>query len=1209
MIDALETILSRPKTVLTLMIVMVIAGILTYISIPKEANPDIDVPVYLININQRGVSPQDSERLLVKPMETQLRGIEGLKEFSAFASEGNATIVLEFQIGSNKEKILADIRDKVDQAKAQLPSDADEPGVFETNFALQPTMIVTLSGDLPERTLYEHARKLKDEIETISTVKSANLKGTREEQLEVVLDLLKLESYNISNEELVRAVTSYNQLVPAGFIDDGNARFNLKLPGLVESAQDVYSIPIKQNGEGVVTLGQVAEIRSNFKDASSYTRVNGQPAMSIEVVKRIGTNIIENNKEVRNIVEEFTKEWPSTIKINFMIDQSNFIFEVLGSLQSSIMTAISLVMIVVIAALGFRSGLLVGLAIPTSFMVGFLILASLGMTVNMMVMFGLVLTVGMLVDGAIVMIEYADRKMAEGLEPREAYNRAAKLMFWPIVSSTATTLAAFLPLLLWPGTAGEFMSYLPIMVIIVLTASLLTALVFVPVTGTFIAQSGAFLRTNIRFVYAFLAASLGGAIAFGFFKTQRFDALQGALREFKLTLENTSISNADALIEAEKVATSFGTNIALPVFLVLGAIAFWLLGKINLERSQSKEDEVVSENVRMLSAQAELKPKQMTGIIGLYVRFLNLVSNNLIGNAIVIASVIGITAATFITFGQNSAGVEFFVDEEPDVAIVFVQARGNLSGKDIRDLAIEVEHEILQTPGIDNVVLTATAPGGGGGGGGINLEAPQDTPADVVASMQIELVDFGERRKAAEIFKEIETRTANIPGIKVEVRKIEGGPPTGKDINLQITSTNYDDLLIQVKRVRDFVDTMEHLENVEDSRPLPGIEWQIDVNREEAGRYNAGIAQIGYMVQLVTNGVNIGKYRPDNSEDEVDIPVRLPESQRSLQSLQELRLRTPNGQVPITNFIDMKAQQKVTSITRRDGVYAMDIKAGVDQSVPFENRTLTPNDKIAELETWLDAQEWPSNLNFKFRGGDEDQEESGAFLGQAAAGALFLMFIILVTQYNSFYQTFLTLSTVILAVVGVLIGLMVTGQKFSIIMTGTGVVALAGIVVNNAIVLIDTYNRLRSEGVNVNQAVLKTSAQRLRPIMLTTITTIMGLIPMALQINMDYFERTISVGSITAIWWVQLSTAIIAGLTFSTLLTLVLTPVMLSLPENIARLFRKPTPSNAPQVTTDIIEGEVLGRTQSATKIGKAKQKKTKRVGKTSKLNKLGPAE
>ena len=1132
MTGALESILSRPRTVLTLMVVMVIAGVLSYIAIPKEANPDIDVPVYYVSINQQGISPEDAERLLVRPMETELRGLDGLKELTAIASEGHAAIILEFEIGTDKDAVLPDIRDKVDLAKAELPSDADEPVIFETNFALQPTIIVTLSGDVPERTLYSQARKLKDEIEAISTVREVNLKGNREELLEVVLDLMKLESYDITQDELLNALTQYNQLVPAGFIDDGNARFNIKLPGLVETAQDVFSIPIKQSGEGVVTLGDVAEIRRTFKDPSTYTRVNGQPAISLEVVKRLGTNIIENNTAVRETVNSFSQSWPDTIKINFLIDQSSFIFDVLGSLQSSILTAISLVMIVVVGSLGLRSGLLVGLAIPTSFMVGFLILATLGMTVNMMIMFGLVLTVGMLVDGAIVMTEYADRKIGEGLGTDEAYKRAAKLMFWPIVSSTATTLAAFLPLLFWPGVPGEFMSYLPIMVIIVLSASLITALVFVPATGMTMTRYTAWARRNARLAQTLHVAIAAAVLTFLILDDQQFQLVG-----------------------------------AMGALLVAAVGTWWLMGAVIRRRASLPKPEVDQE-ASMLSAGSELDISKLKGAMGVYVRFLNVVTRGLAGNIMVIVFALAITVGTFMAFGQFSRGVEFFVDEEPDIAILFVSARGNLSARDIRDLAVEVESEVLQVEGIDNIVLTATAPGGGGGGG-IDVAAPQDQPPDVVATMQIELADFNLRRKATEIFDEIRQRTADIAGIKVEIRKMEGGPPTGKDVRIELKSPNYDTLVENIARVRNHFDSQTDLRDIEDGRPLPGIEWEMTVNREEAGRYNAGVASVGAMVQLVTNGVLIGKYRPDDSEDEVDIRVRLPEAERSLEQLDQLRLRTPNGQVPIGNFVEINAQPKVSSITRRDGLYAMDVKANLAEGAQFQGRAMTPNDKVGQIQSWLDGQEWPDTVQFRFRGADEEQAESGEFLAKAAFASLFLMFLILVTQFNSFYQTFLTLMTVILAVVGVLIGMMVTGQKFSIIMTGTGVVALAGIVVNNAIVLIDTYNRMRADGVEIHEAVLKTSAQRFRPIFLTTFTTILGLVPMALTINLDYINQIITVGSITSIWWVQLSTAVISGLAFSTLLTLILTPVMLTLPTNFGAFIGRWSKSDAQDKAAD----------------------------------------
>ncbi|MEP1205897.1 MAG: efflux RND transporter permease subunit [Rhizobiaceae bacterium] len=1145
MTSALAVILSRPKTVLMMMLVMIIAGVATYISIPKEANPDIDVPVYFVQVGQQGISPNDAERLLVRPLETKLRGLDGLKEITTISSQGSAVAVLEFNIDTDKDKVLADIRDKVDQAKSEMPADADEPIINETNFALQPTIIVTLSGQVPERTLYRYARRLKDEIEAINSVREATLSGNREEMLEVVLDLARLESYNITQGELLTALSENNQLVAAGHMDNGTGRFNLKVPGLVESAADVYSIPIKQNGEAVVTLGDVTEIRRTFKDASAFTRVNGEPAIALQVVKRIGTNIIVNNDAVRALVKDFSKNWPETIKINYLLDQSSFIGEVQGSLQASIMTAIALVLIVVVSSLGLRSGLLVGISVPVSFAVGFMILGLAGMTVNMMVLFGMVLTVGMLVDGAIVVTEYADRKLAEGMPASEAYTRAAQLMFWPVVSSTATTLAAFLPLLLWPGVPGEFMSYLPIMVIIVLTASLMTALIFLPTAGA---------------LTGWMAAKIGrtGGIVLTAFST----SFVLAFAAFALA-EHGMLFGLETVAEATKdtVGPAVGTGVnvvALVVAAAVGLVAFPLMfGFLTWRaRQEAKEDPVTL----MFTSRQALDIKKVPGALGGYLKFLKFASGNLFGNLLVITAIITTAFIVFGQFGEKSAGVEFFVDEEPDQAIVLVSARGNLSATQVRDLVGEVEDVILTIPGIRNSVMIATAPGGGNGTSN-PIGGVQDKPADVVGELQIEMANYCCRRKAVEIFRDIREKTAVIPGMIVEVRKIEGGPPTGKDIRLQVKSTDYDDMVATVGVARKYFDTLTGIQDLEDGRPLPGIEWELKVNREEAGRYNAGIVAIGSMVQLVTTGVQIGKYRPDDSEDELDIRVRLPKAERSFDFLDKLKLPTAQGQVPLANFVERTAKPKVSSITRKDGLYSMEVKANIIQNFDFVTkdgitRKLTPDDKVAEIQAWLATQSFPDTIQFKFRGGDEEQKESGEFLAKAAGIALFLMFIILLTQFNSFYQTILTLSTVVLAIVGVLIGLMVTGQKFSIIMTGTGVVALAGIVVNNAIVLIDTFNRLRAEGVETREAILKTSAQRLRPIMLTTITTILGLIPMALQINMNFFERVVSSGGITSVWWVQLSTAIISGLAFSTVLTLVMIPSLLALPTNIAAPFK-----------------------------------------------------
>ena len=1127
MIHALEQILRRPKTVLTVMLVMLIAGIATYIAIPKEANPDIDVPIFSIQTIQQGISPQDAERLLVRPMETELRGIDGLKEITAVAFEGGANVTLEFDVDFNKDKALADIRDKVDQAQAEFPENAEEPIITETNFSLQPTIFVTLSGNVPERTLHRLANQLQDEIEAISSVREANLLGEREELLEVVIDLEKLESYSINQSELLTAVTANNQLVEGGFLDSDGGRFALKVPGLVENVPNVYQIPVRQVGEAVITLGDVAELRRTFKDPSSVTRVNGKPAIAISVVKRIGQNIIANNKEVRETVENFTKDWPQTIEVDFVLDQSGFIYEVLGSLEASIMTAIFLVMIVVVATLGIKSSLLVGFSIPLSFMVGFLILGLTGYTVNIMVMFGLVLTVGLLVDGAIVMTEYADRKMSEGMSHNEAYIRAAKLMFWPIVSSTATTLAAFLPLLLWPGVPGEFMSYLPIMVIIVLSASLMTAMVFLPASGAVLGQVFALIARNAVITTTLVAAIAAG----GLFYTVSAKLLGNYFDE-------TIMNEAQIIMSA-----AFGILVGVMVL----PLARWSAKRSN---NQSKIDH----NASLLSGGRPLEINKLTGFTGVYARTINKLANTLLGNITVLILTIGLCGSTIYFLQSNFNGVEFFVDEEPDNTIVFVSARGNLSAKEASDIVGEVETIILDIPGIRSAVTTATSPTGSSNsssGGGVG--EVQDKPNDAIGEISLELEDYKARPTWSWIESEIRAKTIQLPGIKVEPKKIQGGPPTGKDLRLEIKSNDYAKMIEAVGTVRAFLDERIELQDIEDARPLPGTTWELTIDREQAARHNATVVAIGGMVQLVTNGVLIGTYRPDDSDEEVDIRVRLPEHQRTLSKLDELRLPTSSGLVPLSNFIKREAKPKVSSITRRDGLYAMDLKANLVKGTQYDGRAMVPDDMVKEVDTWIKSKTWDEAVQFRFRGADEEQKESGQFLVKAMVGSLFLMFIILLTQFNSFYQTFLTLATVILAVFGALIGMMVTGQKFSIIMTGTGIIALAGIVVNNAIVLLDTYNRMRADGTDIHDAIVKTAAQRLRPILLTTITTIAGLIPMATQINLNFFQQVISVGGITSIWWVQLSTAIIFGLAFSTLLTLILIPTMLAVPQNFTK--------------------------------------------------------
>lgn len=1038
----IEAALGHSRTILTSMVLLVAAGIISFITIPKEADPDIPIPIFYVSIVHQGISPEDAERLLIRPMETELRSLEGLEDITSIASQGHAGILLKFDVNFDKDAALQDVREKVDLARAKLPNDTDEPIVREFNAALFPVLIVTLSGDVPERALYNAARKLKDEIEAVPTVLQAELVGHREELLEVVIDPAKLESYNISQGELINIVSLNNRLVAAGNIDTGQGRFSVKVPGLFETREDVLNLPVKVSGEGVVTLSDIADIRRTFKDPNGYARFNGHPAIAIEITKRIGTNIIDNNDQVRDAVARFTAEWPESIHVNYTLDASSWIYRSLGSLQSSIMTAIILVMIVVVAALGLRSAMLVGIAIPTSFMIGFFFLASAGYTINMMVMFGMLLAVGMLVDGAIVVVEYADRKMSEGLDRREAYMLAAKRMFWPVASSTATTLAAFLPMLLWPGVSGKFMSYLPITLIVVLSASLLTALIFVPAMGA-------------------------------------------------------------------------------------------LFGK-----AETENDEVL----KQLAGAETGDIRALPGLTGSYVRMLDTLVQY---PGRVLAATGVILVGTIMLFSAFNNGVEFFVDTEPEQAIVLVSARGNLSAQDTLSLARDVEDIVLRTDGV-KTVFTRTGPGLGSGSSGRN-----DVPKDLIAQMMIELKPYEERRKGAVILEDIRQQTKSLPGIKVELRKQEDGPPTGKDIQIELTSTDYRKMLETTAMIRAHLDTeVKGLIDVEDGRPLPGIEWIMTVDREMAGRFGADVTSVGAVIQLVTNGIMIGEYRPDDAQDEVDIRARFPDSYRVLDQLDQLRVQTQRGLVPITNFVTRDAQPQVSTIERINGYRRIMLKANTAID-PATGDKINVDEKVREISAWLASQDIDPAVRVKFRGANEEQAESASFLGGALIGALFLMFIILLTQFNSFYHSVLTLSTVVLSTVGVLIGMVVTGQPFSVIMTGTGIVALAGIVVNNSIVLIDTYQRLREDAMDAVEAVLRTAGQRLRPIMLTTITTMFGLLPMALQVNLNFASREIVLGGPVSVWWVQLSTAIIFGLGFSTLLTLVLVPVLLAAPSVI----------------------------------------------------------
>jgi multidrug efflux pump len=1047
----IEASFRRSRTVFVALVLILVAGMIAYVAIPKESDPDVQIPVLYVSMNHDGISPEDAERLLVRPMETELRGIEGVKEMRSTAGEGRASVALEFEAGVDIDAALADVRAQVDIAKAELPEETDEPVVEEVNLALFPVLVVTLSGDLPERTLVRVAEELEDAVEGVPQVLDVEIAGEREELIEVVIDPQKIEAFDLRADEIIEAVSRNNQLVAAGTLDTGQGRFAIKVPGLFESVADIYAMPVKAVGDTVVTLADVATVRRGFKDPESFARVDGQPALALEVSKRLGTNILDTVAAVRAVVDAARPDLPAELEVGFIQDTSDNIRSMLHELQNSVLSAVVLVMIVVVAALGLRSALLVGFAVPGAFLTAILAIALGGLTVNMVVLFGLILAVGMLVDGAIVVTELADRRMAEGYGRRDAYRGAAERMAWPITAATATTLAAFLPLVFWPGIVGEFMRYLPITLLATLAASLFMALIFVPNIG----------------------AMIGG--------TPRPP----------------------------------GGELAL----------------------------VGDERADLL--------RQTRGLTRLYLRALD---RALAHPLKVLVAALAVAVGVYAAYGAFGRGIEFFPEVEPERAQVLVQARGDLSIFERDALVREVEDRILDVDGVRAFYTNTKVRFTG-----------DDVDDDTVGLILLEFEHWRERRPARAIMAEIEDRTADLAGVEIEVREEEQGPPTGKPVQVEVAAARPAVLDEVTAQVRARFDGMDGLVNVSDSRPVPGIEWEVDVDRTQASRYGADVATVGPLVQLVTNGVKVGTYRPDDADDEIDIRARYPETDRGLGRLDALRVPIEGGAVPLANFVERRAVPKVSELERVDGKRVFTVAADVAPGV-------LADDKARELRRWLDAEVWPAGVSFAFKGEDEEQQAAQAFLGKAFGVALFLIAMILVTQFNSFYQSALILSAVVFSTVGVLLGLLLTGQPFGIIMSGVGVIALAGIVVNNNIVLIDTYNELRRRGLEPRDAVRRTCAQRLRPVLLTTITTVLGLMPMALGVNVDLFTRDVTVGGPSMDWWSQLASAVAGGLTFATVLTLVVTPCLLYLPAHLRARRRRGAASPPPVAGTALPE-------------------------------------
>jgi multidrug efflux pump len=1006
---------SHARLTLAILAFMLLAGASAYMTIPKESSPDVHVPYIYVLTTERGISPEDAERLLLKPLETALKSVTNVKQMTSTAFEGGANVLLEFEAGFNSDVALQDVRAKVATAKSDLPTDATDPSVNEVDLSLFPVISVALSGNLPERSLDQIATRTQDVIERVPGVLSATLQGTRDQVVEVIAEPMLLKSYGVSLSAFAAAAAQGNSLVAAGSLEGAQGSFAVKVPALIESPEDVLKIPVAASNAASVTLGDVASILPTFKDATSVTRVNGQPAVVIEVAKRSGANLIDTVDAVKAAVAELKPQWGDAVSVNYIGDQSKFIRQMLSDLQNSVITAVLLVAVVILFVLGGRASLFIGIAIPFAFLTGVLGLYLIGATLNIVVLFSLILAVGMLVDDAIIVSEFAERRMSEGMRPREAYTFAASRMAGPVVAATLTRIAAFFPLLLWPGIVGEFMKYLPITLVATLSASLVAALVFTPTLGALIGKPSEIHREprNSNGLY---------------------------MRTVRMAIHHPVI--------------------------VLG-LAFALL--------------------------------------------------------------IGVP----YMYAHLGRGVEFFPNVEPDTGAVLVHARGNLSLAEKDRLVREVETRVLAVEGLTNIYArSGTAQQGGGGLGG-------QVTQDVVGQIQFEFADWRTRPSANALMNQIRDQTADIPGIKVEVTAAQAGPPTGKPIQVQLSSDYPDALTAAAKQVTAALATHPEIQDLDSGLPLPGIDWTLQIDKAKAAQYGIGVGQVGQVVQLVTNGLKITDYRPTDTDKAVDIIVRLPQDRRTLSELDALEIQTPGGSVPISNFVTRQPQPSVGQITRIDGHRIITVTANVAPGVNVDAVQ-------KQVAGQLSAADFKGLVTWKMAGGSQDQADAESFLMGAFGSALFLIFAVLLAQFNRLSSVGLVLSAIILSTIGVFIGVIIMGQAFGVVMTGVGIIALAGIVTNNNIVLIDTYDRLRKEDVPFEEAILRTCRERARPVLLTAVTAVLGVLPIAFGLNIDFLTRDVTYGAPSTQWWVQISTAIVFGLSFATILTLIVTPASLS---------------------------------------------------------------
>lgn len=1090
--------------ILTLIIAML--GIYSYIEMPKESFPEIVIPTIYIGTSYPGNSPVDMENLITRPIEKELKAINGVKDITSSSIQDYSTILVEFNPEVEVSRALQDTKDAVDKAKSELPTDLDtDPSVMEINFSEFPIMFINLSGDFSIDELKDHAEYLEDEIEKMSEISKVDISGDLDREIMVNVDLYKMEARNVSFSDIENAIAGENVTMSGGDILAGDFRRSLRIAGEFSTPRQIEDVIVKDENQNIVYVRDVAEVEDSYKDRTSFARLDGEPVVTLGVVKRSGENLLAASDKIRAILEKAeSNRFPEDLKITISNDMSEATRLQVENLENSIITGVILVILVLMFFLGFRNALFVGIAIPMSMFLSFLILNALGITLNFMVLFGLVLALGMLVDNGIVVIENIYRKLEGGLTPSHAARQGVGEVAWPIITSTATTVAAFLPLAFWGGMMGEFMKYLPICVIVVLSSSLFVALVINPVLASMFITKEKKEPNKKRLLIA------SGILA--------VIAIVGYIVSKSYTFPNLVMFVA----------------IFIPLNLYfLRPAADWFQDKL-----LTRLEDFYYNSMKFFMA-GNRPHGVLIGTLALFV-------------------------LSIVLFGIRAPKVLFFPDNEPNYINIFIE---NPIGTDIEStnrFALVVEDEVRQMIAPYNFMVESVITQVGEG---TSEEAmgPSGGSSPNRAKITVAFEQYNERKgvSTSEIMQNIRNAMEKYPGVQITVDKEQNGPPVGKPINIEISGEDYEELIALTERVTAVINQsgIEGIEELKSDLETGKPELLFDIDRDKARRFGLSTLTIASTLRTALFGKEVSKFK--EGEDEYPIQLRLKEDQRydvSALMNKQIIFRDNSGnlkKIPISAVSDLKYASTYGSVKRKDLDRVISLYSNV-------NEGYNANEIVADLKTAIANMDIPVGFDVKFTGEQEEQEETSAFLQKALLLAISMIFLIIVAQFNSLAAPFIIMTSVIFSTIGVFLGLFVFNMDFVIIMTGIGIISLAGVVVNNAIVLIDYTNLLRERKRNERglqedeylsytdlvNTIIDGGKHRLRPVLLTAITTVLGLIPMATGMNINFFtllsdfDPEYYAGGDNADFWGPMAWTVIFGLTFATFLTLILVPVM-----------------------------------------------------------------